>query len=151
MNTELGILAATLIIGGISLILVCVCIYKQRKSRELIEFTYKQIEELENSLVVSKTTLETATRQTADQSRRIAWLETRVRQPKLAKKDVLAETSSVYREELPKASITERRHQILKLAAHGQSAEKIAETLGMVTGEVELIINLNRASFAQFA
>lgn len=152
MNIETQILLGAISIGTVSLIIALFCFFKQRKNRSLIESTNKQIEELENSLAENKTIAEAASQRAADQSRRIAWLETRIRQPKLAKKDVLEEETLIEKSNAaPKANITERRHRVLALAGSGQNAETIAATLGMLTGEVELIINLNRANFAQFA
>lgn len=152
MNIETQILLGAVSIGAVSLVVTLVCFFKQRKNRSLIELTNKQIEELENSLAENKTIAEAASQRAADQSRRIAWLETRIRQPKLAKKDVLDEETLIEKSNAAtKANITERRHRVLALAKSGQNAETIAATLGMLPGEVELIINLNRANFAQFA
>lgn len=148
---EIGILAAGLTGAG-SLAAACVCLFKLRKNRELIEYTYSQVAELENSLTSSGKKLESAAQRINDQSRRIAWLETRLRQPKAAKKEVLEEAILTEPEEIPgRVNITERRHRVLSLASSGQNAETIAATLGMLPGEVELIIGLNRASFARFA
>lgn len=86
-----------------------------------------------------------------------------MRQPKLlredAKKAVAEETiaAPAARESLTtekpaaKWSMTERRHRVLRLSAQGQSASAIAFTLGMMPGEVDLIINLNRANYSAFA
>ena len=45
-----------------------------------------------------------------------------------------------------KLSMTERRHRVIALASRGQNAEAIATTLGIMPGEVELIIRLNQAA-----
>lgn len=151
MNIEMQILIGAFSFGAVSFIAACICFFKQRKQQELIEFTHTQIVELENHLAETKTVIEAAERRAADQSRRIAWLETRVRSPKLAKKDILDEPFITTETSDPaKANITERRHRVLALSKSGQNAETIAATLGMPNGEVELIINLNRASLAQF-
>ena len=150
MNMELGILTTAILIGAGSFAAACGCFYKQRKNRELIEFTYKQIEELGNSLAENKQTLAAAAQRAANNSRRVAWLESRLRQPKLAKSDVLEETILTEPKPTPTLNVSERRRRVLTLASRGQNTETIASTLGMLPGEVELIINLNRANFAQF-
>ena len=116
-----------------------------RNCCELLEFTGKQIEELETSLAATQSTRETDERKIKDQARRIAWLETRVRQPKAAKREVFEEIMPAVAPQITaKSSLTERRHRILSLASRGQNAETIAQTLGMMPGEVQLVMNLNR-------
>lgn len=150
MNFEMEVLAA-LFTGAGGFAAACLCFLKQRQNRQQIMILNKELEEIKIALAANKETLETAARRAADQSRRVAWLETRIRQPKLAKKDVLEETTLSEPVEMPKRlNITERRHRVLSLAGSGQTAETIAATLGMLPGEVELIIGLNRANFAQF-
>ncbi len=151
MNIEIGILTTTILTGAGTFAALGICFYRQRKNRELIEFTYKQMEALENSLAENKETLNAAAQRVADNARRVAWLESRLRQPKLTKIDVLEEPVLIDKAETPKSSIIERRRRVLALASHGQNTEAIASTLEMLPGEVELIINLNRANFAQFA
>lgn len=148
---ETGLLSTAILIGAGSFIAVGVCFYKQRKNRELIEFTYKQIEDLVSTITENKETLAAAAQRAADNSRRVAWLETRLRQPKSAKSDVLEEAILSEPELAPKLNVSERRRRVLSLASRGQNTETIAETLGMLPGEVELIISLNRANFAQAA
>ncbi|HQU86053.1 MAG TPA: hypothetical protein PKY59_23200 [Pyrinomonadaceae bacterium] len=148
MNLELQISAASTIVALVSFAFAFVCLKKLRNHRELLEFNAKQTEELEKSLSNSKDLLEESRQKVNDQARRVAWLESRVRQPKTAKKDVVEEQEVQIIEEKPvvnKSNITERRHRVLTLASRGQSPETIASTLGMMPGEVELIINLNRA------
>lgn len=153
MNLELIAALSGIVFGIAGLVFAVVCFGKYRKNRELTEFTFAQVEELANSLAENKEKLEAVCQRAADQSRRVAWLETRVRQPKAAKKDVLEETSLTENSSsnTAKFNITERRHRVLSLAKSGQNAETIAKTLGIFPGEVELIINLNRANTAQFA
>lgn len=147
MNLELQISAASTIVALVSFAFAFVCLKKLRNHRELLEFNAKQTEELEKSLENNKELLEQSRQKMNDQARRVAWLESRIRQPKSAKKDVIEEEAKII-EEIPvanKSNITERRHRVLTLASRGQSPETIASTLGMMPGEVELIINLNRA------
>lgn len=149
---ETIILIAATSSGASVLAAAGLCFFRQRKNRQLIESAFEQIEELESALADSREKLEESTLQAADQARRIAWLETRLRQPRTARREILEETVLTADHNPPsRPNITERRHRVLSLAGSGQNAETIAATLGMLPGEVELIINLNRASFAQFA
>lgn len=148
MNLELQISVASALIASMSFAFAFYCWKKLRNHRELLEFNAGQTEELEKALANSRELLETNRQKFTEQARRVAWLEMRVRQPKLAKNEVAEETETVLIEEKTnpnKANITERRHRVLTLAARGQSPATIAATLGMMPGEVELIINLNRA------
>ncbi|MEZ5425366.1 MAG: hypothetical protein R2747_03795 [Pyrinomonadaceae bacterium] len=113
-----------------------------RKNRDLLEFNAGQIEQLEAELDQCREILEQSRSKTSDQARRIAWLETRIRKPEKVKKEVTPEPAFA---SLPKSNITERRHRVLTLASRGQDVETIATTLGMLKGEVELIINMGRS------
>lgn len=138
---ETGISTMAFLFGLSGFALATFCFTTLRKQRELLNFAEKQIEDLQESAVRNKEHLEINAQRVAEQSRRIAWLETRIRQPKLAIEESLEETMS----EPEKLNMTERRHRVVTLAARGQNADQIAATLGMLTGEVELIINLNQA------
>lgn len=116
---------------------------KQRGHRVLLEFAERQIEELENFLSKNREAYDASTQRSVEQSRRIAWLETRVRQPKAVADDVIDDSVPP---ETPKINMTERRHRVIALALRGQDSGTIATTLGILPGEVELIINLNQAS-----
>jgi len=143
MSLEIGVSIAGSVLGILGLTLSYFCHRNFKQHRELLEFLAKQNEELQQSLTKSKQRLEVVTKNVSEQSRRFAWLETRVRQPKAPKEEVLPEESV---NSSLKSNMTERRHRVLTLAARGQDAKKIASTLGMMPGEVELIINLNRAA-----
>jgi DNA-binding NarL/FixJ family response regulator len=80
------------------------------------------------------------------QASRIAWLESRIRQPKMPKEEAVPDVIEPIKSF--KSNITERRHRVLALASRGQSAEMIASTLGMMAGEVELIVKFNQANVA---
>lgn len=116
-----------------------------RENREKLEILAEQSSETEKTLENCKRELEQATEQNADFARRIAWLETRQRQAKTAPETVEPEPQTASNGS-PKQTMSERRHRVLKLAAKGQNAETIAATLGMLAGEVELILNLDKAS-----
>ncbi len=143
MSLELIMSLTAIFIAFLSFGFCLICYKKQVGQRALLEFAEKQIEDLQDTLVKNKEVFETNSQRVAEQSRRIAWLETRVRQPKPASEEILDETTAV---ESAKPNITERRHRVITLASRGQNAETIAATLGMPPGEVELIINLNQVA-----
>jgi hypothetical protein len=144
MNIELTVAVAATLISLTGLIAAVISYRQYRVCRGLLEFTERQIDELDHSAGDLHETVEGYKKKTADQSRRIAWLESRLRQPKLNKDEVIDDTALTPKQPL-KWNMTERRHHVLKLASRGQSSEGIAATLGMMPGEVELIINLNRS------
>lgn len=143
MNLETGLALAAIICGIFSFGFALRCATKLRNHRHLLEFTEKQIENLEDSLARHKDALDANLQRVSEQSRRIAWLETRIRQPKVSSEEILEDEMPG---ELPRLNITERRHRVMALAGRGQNAEMIATTLGMLPGEVELIINLNQVA-----
>lgn len=129
-----------------------------RKCRGLLELTEAQLSEQDAAVKALNTSMGEFKQRSADQSRRIAWLESRVRQPKLLREDAAktakaaSETAAETPAEEPaKWTMTERRHRVLRLSSKGQTVKAISATLGMMPGEVELIINLNRANYSAFA
>jgi hypothetical protein len=146
MNIEIGSAIAALSVSLIAFAFAALSYRKNKNNRELLEFAGGQIDELSESLAKSKETLEANTQRVMDQSRRIAWLETRIRKPRSASSDVIDDEAVATNPSEPKKlNITERRHRVIALASRGQRPEAIAATLGMLTGEVELIVNLNHA------
>lgn len=143
MNMEIEILLGTAVIAALSFGTSLFCMAKQRRCRILLEQADKQIETLETLMQKSRETIEVNADRLAEQTRRTAWLESKVRQPKKTSDDVLDDTLI---HETPKLNITERRHRVVTLASRGQNAESIASALGMLRGEVELIIDINRAA-----
>lgn len=141
MNMETNIAIFAALTSAASLFFSLLTVKKLRNQRGLLEFVEKQVEDLETVLAKNKETLENNANRISDQTRRIAWLETRVRQPKTAGEEIINDLPN---NEPQKLTMTERRHRVVKLASRGQSAETIAATLGMLTGEVELIMNLNQ-------
>lgn len=117
---------------------------KLQEQRALTEFTAGQIDDLQELLTVSRESIDTNLQRVNEQSRRVAWLEARVRETKIAKSEAVLEAPVVA--ETPKLNITERRHRVITLASRGQNSETIANTLGMLPGEVELIIGLSQAA-----
>lgn len=86
--------------------------------------------------------LEAAAQYSAEQSRRLAWLESRVRQGRVVGVPAAGSNPA----DASRPSMTERRHRVLSLARRGVDVESIAETLGVPYGEVELIISLSAAA-----
>ena len=141
MTLEIQIMIAA---GGVAvfcLLVTLVCLVRLRKTRRQVAYDTERIDELENTLKRTREVIETNSQHSAELSRRIVWLETRIRQPKLDPEEVVDDSA-----EPPKLNITERRHRVVTLAARGQSPEAIATTIGMLPGEVELILNLDKAS-----
>lgn len=118
---------------------------KSLECRNLLEYTEKQIQDLDDEVSKNRETVGSALNRLNEQSRRVAWVEAKVRKPQVNSEEVIDDrVLSAPVIAAPKSSIVERRHRILSLAARGQNPETIAATLGMMPGEVELIINLNR-------
>lgn len=138
---EMQILIAAGAIAIFCLLTSLICLVKHRKSRRLVTACEEQMEEMQAALKRNKEIIDTNADHVSEMSRRLVWLETRIRQPKLVAEEVIDDSS-----EAPKLNITERRHRVVTLAARGQSAEAIATTIGMMPGEVELILNLDQAA-----
>lgn len=117
---------------------------KSLECRNLLEYTEKQIQDLDDEVSKNGETVGSALNRLNEQSRRVAWVEAKVRKPQVKSEEIVEDTILSAPVVAPKSSIVERRHRILSLAARGQNSETIAATLGMMPGEVELIINLNR-------
>lgn len=149
MNLQTGILSASIVFGVLGFIFSLVCFVNNRKNRDLLEMAINRIEENEIEFEQSREEmLEDWKLRAADQSRRIAWLETRIRKPEKVKNDILSQ--EVITPKTAEMNMTERRHRVLSLAARGQDAESISASLGMIKGEVELIMNLGRGSTANY-
>lgn len=132
------------VLGMTAIAVAAVSYKKSRECRNLLEFTEKQIQDLDADLLQTNETVGAALNRLSENSRRVAWVETKVRKPQPRREDVLEEPEFVAPQIAPKLGIVERRNRILALAARGQSPESIASVLGMMPGEVQLIINLNR-------
>jgi len=145
MNLETGLLVSAISVGALSLISTILCFKKQKTLRGLLDFAEQQIVELQETAAKNREQLEKNTQRIGEQSRRIAWLDARVRQPRQLSDEVIDDTVQT---EAPKLNMTERRHRIIALASRGQHTDAIASTLGMLPGEVDLILNLNRAMAA---
>jgi len=141
MNPQ-TVLIVTTASAMITLISILTSIVALGKARRLARSGYILETNLNSSLAEYSRDLDTLSRKTGEQGRRIAWLETRARtgrteQPAAPEMVSLAPS---------KPNITERRHRVLSLVKRGQDAHTIAQTLGMPHGEVELMINLLKAA-----
>ena len=143
MELETGIFSAAIFFAVISFEISLISYFKQRRLAELLGVADYRVNEMSDHLAKIKETGEQNAQRLSEQSRHIAWLETKFRQPKLLNDNVLNDESI---HETPKETMTERRHRVITLASRGQNAEKIAVALGMLQGEVELIMSLNQAA-----
>lgn len=143
MELELNNLLIALVLGVLGIAVSAVCYFKQRRSARLLNRIGSEVEDLTEKMAKIKEAFEHASGRLSDQSRHIAWLETRIRQPKLLDDEILQDETI---HETPRATITERRHLVTALASRGQTSHQVAMALGMLQGEVELIMNLNQAA-----
>ena len=143
MELEIQIFSVAIAVGVFGFGIAVYCYIRQRNFTKFLAASGEEFEALAETLAKIKESSEQNSRRLSEQSRHIAWLETRIRQPKLLQEDVLQDESI---HTTPKATMTERRHRVITLASRGQNSESIASALGMLQGEVELIMSLNRAS-----
>lgn len=144
--TLIILILAVSAIAVASLVVSSISLSRYRNCRVVLEVYGEQTEELEKIIENQKQQIEKINNINLEATRRIAWLEQKIRQPKTqaevkAEEKVIEPIISTV-----KPTITERRHRVITLAERGQNAETIASTLGMLAGEVELILNLNRTS-----
>jgi DNA-binding NarL/FixJ family response regulator len=125
-----------------TLLSVLTSIFALGKARRLARAGSALEGDFETSLAEFSRDLDTLSRKTGEQARRIAWLETRARPSRSEQPEVAEMVTGTN----PKPNITERRHRVLSLARRGQDAHSIAHRLGMPHGEVELMINLLQAA-----
>jgi DNA-binding NarL/FixJ family response regulator len=134
-----------ILIASASLMVCCAmaCLIFLRKARQEAQNCTALTIELESRMAETSRDLDTMTQRATDQARRIAWLESRVRnssvpaqQPPLVDEALSAQAST-------KPTITERRHRVMQLKRRGVDCNTIASMLNMPHGEVELMVNLN--------
>jgi hypothetical protein len=142
MNADDLLILIPVASGFVSAFCLLMCITMAFKLRSLKKRAASLTSDFEDELAVLKQNLEASTSRAAEQARRVAWLESRVRPntggPRASEVEMPA-TNAV-------PSITERRHRILSLARRGLDASTIAAMLGELPGEVELIIGMSRAA-----
>ena len=101
---------------------------------------------LTQRLTAAELRLQRALEQSAEQARRLAWLELQLHQSSLGSALRNAGTANTNGGNV--TSMTERRHRVLALARRGMEADMIAETLGVPKGEIELILALSSLNAA---
>jgi hypothetical protein len=126
------------LLAVVSLIVNLIMITSSRRQKRSWLETSKRFDEEIASL---SRDLDTASRQSGEHVRRIAWLEARARSTQAP-----APTPQVETIAKPRVTITERRHRVMSLARRGQDIDTIAQILGMNHGEVELMLNLSKAA-----
>ncbi len=143
MNIESGMVIGAIFIGCAGFVISLLCLVNNRRNKSLVDALMDQIDEIESEFAEFRELHEDGNLRSTDHSRRIAWLETRIRKPERLKK------ADLDHETVPKSlgsNMTERRHRVLTLAKRGQDATTIASALGMLIGEVELIMSLGRGT-----
>lgn len=140
MNTAIYISIAATLFGAASLIAT---FFKSKSAQErlsLIEINSDQADALEKKFYKQQLLIEETNEIVAQQARLIAALESKV----FGISNNHETKSETVRSCPPlKVEMAENCRRILKLAKRGHDAETIASTLGMLPGEVELIVNLN--------
>jgi hypothetical protein len=126
------------LLAVVSLIVNLIMIASSRRQKRGWLETSKRFDEEIASL---SRDLDTASRQSGEHVRRIAWLEARARSVQPQTPKLQMETAAK-----PRVTITERRHRVMSLARRGQDIDTIAQILGMNNGEVELMLNLSKAA-----
>lgn len=141
MELNLVFSISAIFFGVLSCVLVWRVYSLSNLNRTLLEFCSKQIEDLETVSETKYQNFESNLKRLSNHNQRIAWLEKQVVNQKEEDDEVLVETTV---KESPKLNMTERRHRVLTLVSRGHSVEAISNTLGMLPGEVELIVKFNR-------
>lgn len=136
--------------ASVSAAIACgwLCLRLARQAREAVQHLLAVACEHEGELTSVKRQLSTVSQSAAEQTRRIAWLET-TRRPAGIQEEPVAAASQFVAPQSPqpaRLSVTERRHRVLALARRGLDVGVIATSLGLPHGEVELIIELNKAA-----
>ena len=150
MNAMIVISAVAAFFGVASLIAARYSIKNSRDQLYLIEINSDQADALEKKFYKQQLLLEETNELVAQQERLIARLESKVLRRSKPQENQLEKLQSA---EPGKTEMIERRRRVLKLASRGHDANSIASTLGMLPGEVELIVNLNgeKAKAANYA
>lgn len=143
IETQLTIGAVALCI--LSLAITLLTRFRQRGQETALEKYANRVEILEETLSGTKELLEENRQNLIDQTRRIAWLDAKTRQSRFFS---VAGRKPARTETRPTSGIDEQRVRVLRLAESGQTANTIAASLGMMPGEVELILNLSNHNAA---
>lgn len=133
------------LISSVALTVIClgVCLLLLRRSRKETQECFALSTQLGTELAELSRDLDTISCRATGQARRIAWLESRVRNgSKLAAEN--AEDAPIQMQGKP--TITERRHRVTQLTERGLDCSTIASMLNMPHGEVELMVGLSHVN-----
>jgi hypothetical protein len=131
------VLIACSAIAGLSAL---VCILLMRRARTEARNCLAVVTELQTELSDTSRDMDTMTQRATSQERRIAWIESRVRNAKAVN---LATDEETFSQPPAKLSVTEQRHRVAQLTNRGVDCNTIASMLDMPHGEVELMIGLS--------
>jgi len=140
MTLETSLLIGAALIGISSLALSILSLFRSRRQQAELNHGADQIECLEGELAEARQMLEESKDSVLMHSRRIAWLDAKVRQNRFVSGSKPGSDKPKSRN---RSKIRENKDRVLELANRGQDANRIASSLGMMPGEVELILNLN--------
>ena len=109
------------------------------KYRGLAQKHAKATADFSKELTALSADLDTVSQTAGDASRKAAFLEAKMKQQtlELVQPEVAANA---------KLNITERRHRVLSLWRRGLNTQSISSRLGLPVGEVELMIDLEKAA-----
>ncbi len=145
MDMQLGLSIFSITLALLSVVFSGICVVLMLRNKNLTDALISQLDECENEIRAIRENNDGDSFRSSDHSRRIAWLETRIRKPEKFKNETLGEEGFAPKKS-GMANMTERRHRVLTLAARGQDANSIAVSLGMLVGEVDLIMRLGRGA-----
>ena len=89
IELETEILSAAIFFIVLAFGISVICFFRQRRYSKLLAAAGHQVDEMKESLTKIKEASDQNSRRLSEQSRHIAWLETRIRQPKLAASSTL--------------------------------------------------------------
>jgi hypothetical protein len=126
------------------------CFRLTRQAREAVQHLLAIATEHEGALDNVRHQLSSVSQSAVEQSRRLARLETNrvaeTAQQGPAKAPDIVAPAPIQPLQNVRLGITERRHRVLALARRGLEVGVIATSLGLPHGEVELIIEINKAA-----
>ena len=145
MNIEIQFLIGAGCLSAGALVVALAALLRSRGHRNQLELEAEKVDLLEDSLTELRDLLNSSTTAVTEHSRRIAWLDAEIRRSRYV--TVNKKTNRKPSTE-KKSKINEQRNRVLTLAARGQDPGTIAATLGMMPGEVELMLSLNNHATA---
>ncbi|HYJ46739.1 MAG TPA: hypothetical protein VEV81_09010 [Pyrinomonadaceae bacterium] len=120
------------------------CLMLLRKARRETQDCLALSTQLGTELTEISRDLDTISCRATGQARRIAWLESRVRNGSAIAPVSVDDVAAVQVKARP--TITERRHRVMQLNERGVDCNTIASMLNMPHGEVELMVGLSHVN-----